>query len=472
MLPDFSAARALVVGDVMLDRYWSGRAGRISPEAPVPVVNVADEQARAGGAANVAMNMAALGAQVTLMGLIGEDAHGQQLDGLLAQQGVRRHWVRDGAGTICKLRVLSHHQQLIRLDFEQPFSAAAADELADRVAGVVADYDVLVLSDYAKGTLAQVERMITAARTAGVPVMIDPKGQDFSRYRGATLIKPNQSEFEAIVGACADEAAIEEKGRGLMDQLQLDALLVTRSEHGMLLLEAGQQAYRLRAQTQEVFDVTGAGDTVMAVLAAAFAAGASLSQAARLANEAASLVVRKVGTSVVSVHELREHLKRKQAHLGYVAPSEAELIEQVRQAQARGERVVMTNGCFDILHAGHVRYLQEAAQLGDRLVVAVNSDASVRRLKGDSRPIVPLQARIEVLAALNCVDWVVPFDEETPQRLICAVRPDVLVKGGDYQPHEIAGAECVQAAGGEVKVLSFWDGFSTTDIVNRIRAQA
>ncbi len=469
MLPDFASARVLVVGDVMLDRYWNGRAGRISPEAPVPVVNVAREEARAGGAANVAMNLSALGVQTTLMGLVGHDEAADQLAGLLADRDVRCRWVRDDAGTICKLRVLSHHQQLIRLDFERPFSDAAASELADRVVEVVADYDVLVLSDYAKGALAQVERMIAAAREAGVPVMIDPKGRDFVRYSGATLIKPNQSEFEAVVGACADEAAIEKQGRALMHRLGLDALLVTRSEHGMLLLEGKGDAYPLRAQTQEVFDVTGAGDTVIAVLAGAFAAGESLRRAAWLANEAASLVVRKVGTSVVSANELREHLKRKQAHLGYVAPSEPELIEQVRQAQAHGERIVMTNGCFDILHAGHVRYLQEAAQLGDRLVVAVNSDASVRRLKGDSRPIVPLQARIEVLAALNCVDWVIPFDEDTPERLICAVKPDVLVKGGDYQPHEIAGAGCVQAAGGAVKVLSFWDGFSTTDIVNRIR---
>ena len=209
----------------------------------------------------------------------------------------------------------------------------------------------------------------------------------------------------------------------------------------------------------------------MAVLATAHAAGHDLRQAAWLANEAASLVVRKVGTSVVTAAELSEHLRRKQAHLGYVAPDVDTLREAVRAAQARGERVVMTNGCFDILHAGHVRYLQEAAQLGDRLIVAVNSDDSVRRLKGDSRPVVPLQARMEVLAALGCVDWVIPFDEDTPARLICTLKPDVLVKGGDYRPDEIAGADCVQASGGEVRVLSFWDGFSTTDIVNRIREQ-
>ena len=470
MVSQFSHARLLVVGDVMLDLYWRGRAGRISPEAPVPVVNVADEDARAGGAANVAMNIAALGAQVTLMGITGQDDYGARLDALLQRNGVQRQWIHADSGTICKLRVLSHQQQLIRLDFEQPAPQAAASSLAEAVAQRVADFDALVISDYAKGALAAVERMIDAARAAGVPVLIDPKGEDFSHYQGATLIKPNQGEFERIVGVCGDDAdCLAARGGQLMRELALQALLVTRSEHGMLLLEASQPPYALRAQTQEVFDVTGAGDTVMAVLATAFAAGEPLKRAAWLANEAASLVVRKVGTSVVTAAELQQHLARKQAHLGYVAPSEAQLIEQVRAAQARGERVVMTNGCFDLIHAGHVRYLQEAAQLGDRLVVAVNSDASVRRLKGETRPIVPLAARMEVLAALNCVDWVIPFDEDTPQRLICAVQPDVLVKGGDYRVDEIAGAECVQAAGGEVKTLAFWDGFSTSNIVERIR---
>ncbi len=472
MVSQFAHARLLVVGDVMLDLYWKGRAGRISPEAPVPVVNVADEDVRAGGAANVAMNIAALGANVTLMGITGEDEYGARLDQLLDDHGVQHSWVNADSGTICKLRVLSHQQQLIRLDFEQSAPQTAAEALAETVAAQVGDYDALVLSDYAKGALAAVEKMIAAARDAGVPVLIDPKGDDFTRYRGATLIKPNQGEFERIVGPCGnDENCLAARGQQLVDELDLQALLVTRSEHGMLLLEREQQPYGLKAQTQEVFDVTGAGDTVMAVLATAYAAGEPLKRAAWLANEAASLVVRKVGTSVVTAAELQQHLARKQAHLGYVAPSEDQLVEQVRAAQARGERVVMTNGCFDLVHAGHVRYLQEAAQLGDRLVVAVNSDESVRRLKGETRPIVPLEARMEVLAALNCVDWVIPFEEDTPERLICAVKPDVLVKGGDYRPEEIAGARCVQENGGEVKVLSFWDGFSTTHIVERIREQ-
>lgn len=469
MLPLFENAHLLVIGDVMLDRYWHGQAGRISPEAPVPVVKVGQEEARPGGAANVAMNVAALGASVTLMGVIGEDEAGEKLGELLQAHHVQCDWVKSKTGTIEKLRILSQNQQLIRLDFEQPARLEDATQLSKRAAEKIAAFDAVILSDYAKGALDTVEEIIKSAESAGVPVFVDPKGYDFTRYQNATLIKPNQKEFEQIVGPAADLNTLVEKGQRLIEQLGLQSLLVTRSEKGMVLLEQGMAPYALKAQTQEVFDVTGAGDTVIAVLASAVAAGESLQQAARLANEAASLVVRKVGTSVVTAEELRLHLTQKQAHLGYVAPEEDALVAQVRAAQARGERVVMTNGCFDIIHAGHVRYLQEAARLGDRLIVAVNDDASVQRLKGPQRPIVPLQARMEVLAALSSVDWVVPFSEDTPERLICKVKPDVLVKGGDYHPEEIAGGKCVKAAGGEVKVLAFWDGYSTTLLVNRIR---
>lgn len=469
MLPAFKSARLLVVGDVMLDRYWYGCAGRISPEAPVPVVKVAQEEARPGGAANVAMNAAALGASVTLMGVIGEDEAGHQLTQLLEAKKVCCDWVKSATGTISKLRILSQNQQLIRLDFEQPVPETVAVKLSRQAAASIQQFDAVVISDYAKGALLDVSRIIQAAVDAEIPVFVDPKGDDFSRYRQATLIKPNQKEFEQIVGVVSDDETLVQKARTLQKQLSVSALLVTRSEHGMVLLQQSETPHFLKAQTQEVYDVTGAGDTVIAVLAAAVAAGESLERAAWLANEAASLVVRKVGTSVVSAEELRLHLEQKQAHLGYVAPEEATLVAQVRAAQARGERVVMTNGCFDLIHAGHVRYLQEAAQLGDRLIVAVNDDASVRRLKGKSRPVVPLQARMEVLAALSCVDWVVPFSEDTPERLICRVKPDILVKGGDYRPDEIAGAQCVQEAGGEVKVLAFWDGFSTTSLVEKIK---
>ena len=469
MTENFSQAKVLVVGDVMLDQYWTGKAGRISPEAPVPVVKVSKDEYRAGGAANVALNIATLGAQVHLLGIIGRDRSGEQLQQVLATHHVHADWVYCDSGTICKLRVLSHHQQLIRMDFEQAVPVVSAQALAKLVADKLAGFDLLVISDYAKGALVEVGQMIAAARQRNIPVLVDPKGLDFERYRGATLIKPNQSEFELIVGACSDDQTLIDKAQALVKQLDLQALLVTRSEHGMALISEQAKPYLLSSEAQEVFDVTGAGDTVMATLATAMAAGLSWSKAVYLANAAASVVVRKVGTSTVSRAELDDYLQLRHRHQGYVSPTEADLIALIQAAQAQGERVVITNGCFDILHSGHVRYLNEAAKLGDRLIVAVNSDASVGRLKGPSRPVVPLASRMELLAALSCVDWVVPFDEDTPERLICALQPDVLVKGGDYRPEQIAGAQCVWARGGQVEVLSFWDGFSTTDIVKRIK---
>jgi len=472
---DFSQSKILIVGDVMLDQYWSGRAGRISPEAPVPVVKVANEEMRAGGAANVALNVAALGAQACLLGVVGKDsnghldAHGQQLTDLMAVANVKTDWALSKSGTICKLRVLSHHQQLIRMDFESPVPESVAAELPGLVKQYIADYDVLVVSDYAKGALQSVEEIIQIAVAADVPVLVDPKGLDFKRYQNATLIKPNQSEFEAIVGEAVDENSVVQKAEQLIEELNLQGLLVTRSEHGMALVTKQDKPYLLQSQAQEVYDVTGAGDTVMAALATGFASGLSWPNAVHMANQAASVVVRKVGTSTVSKAELDEAIKADNRHKGYVAMSEDELLELIRLAQKNGEKVVFTNGCFDLLHSGHVRYLNEAAKLGERLIIAVNSDKSVKALKGDSRPIVGLDGRMELLSALSCVDWVVAFNEETPERLICKLTPDVLVKGGDYKPEEIAGSKCVWDAGGQVEVLSFWDGYSTTSLVEKIQ---
>jgi D-beta-D-heptose 7-phosphate kinase/D-beta-D-heptose 1-phosphate adenosyltransferase len=306
---------------------------------------------------------------------------------------------------------------------------------------------------------------------ADIPVLVDPKGLDFARYRNATLIKPNQSEFEAIVGDASDENTVVDKATQLINELSLQALLVTRSEHGMALVTQQDKPYLLQSQAQEVYDVTGAGDTVMAALATGFASGLSWQNAVHLANQAASVVVRKVGTSTVSKAELDEAIKADMRHKGYVAMNEDELLQLVQLAQKNGEKVVFTNGCFDLLHSGHVRYLNEAAKLGERLIIAVNSDESVKKLKGDTRPIVGLDGRMELLSALSCVDWVVAFNEETPERLICKLTPDVLVKGGDYKPEEIAGSQCVWNAGGQVEVLSFWDGYSTTSLVDKIQAE-
>lgn len=466
-IPDFSDGQVLVAGDVMLDRYLFGGTSRISPEAPVPVVHIQDEDARPGGAANVAVNLSSLGVRTQLLGVVGDDDDANCLEGLLQPRGIKCDFVRvPGQPTITKTRVQSRGQQLIRLDREERL-AAGSERLLESLSKKVADSRVVILSDYGKGTLADVQQMIAVCRAAGCAVMIDPKGSDFERYRGATLLTPNQSEFEVVAGRCETDEQLIERATAMVDDLDLEALLVTRSEKGMLLIERGEEPFLLSTQAREVFDVTGAGDTVIATLAAAVAAGTALSSAASLANLAAGLVVRKIGVASVTRSELQVALhQRGQGGRGLV--TEAELSSMVSESRQRNERVVMTNGCFDVLHAGHVAYLEEAKALGDRLIVAVNDDDSVRRLKGESRPINALPDRMAVLAGLAAVDWVVPFSEDTPARLISAIKPQVLVKGGDYAASEIAGAKDVLAAGGEVRVLSFRDGHSSSRIIQRL----
>ena len=433
-LPEFERAGVMVVGDVMLDRYWYGPTSRISPEAPVPVVKVNTIEERPGGAANVAMNIASLGANARLVGLTGIDDAARALSKSLADVNVKCDFVSVPTHpTITKLRVLSRNQQLIRLDFEEGFEGVDPQPLHERINQALSSIGALVLSDYAKGALASVQQMIQLARKAGVPVLIDPKGTDFERYRGATLLTPNLSEFEAVVGKCKTEEEIVERGMKLIADYELSALLVTRSEQGMSLLQPGKAPLHMPTQAQEVYDVT-----------------ASFS------------------SSTVSPIEL-ENAVRGRADTGFGVMTEEELKLAVAAARKRGEKVVMTNGVFDILHAGHVSYLANARKLGDRLIVAVNSDASTKRLKGDSRPVNPLEQRMIVLGALEAVDWVVSFEEDTPQRLIAGILPDLLVKGGDYKPEEIAGSKEVWANGGEVLVLNFEDGCSTTNIIKKIQ---
>jgi D-beta-D-heptose 7-phosphate kinase/D-beta-D-heptose 1-phosphate adenosyltransferase len=470
-IPPFEQARVLVVGDVMLDRYWHGATSRISPEAPVPVVHVGQAEERAGGAANVALNIAALGASTRLLGVTGADEAAASLQALLDGAGIDCQFQKIAdTPTVTKLRVISRHQQLIRLDFEDGFEAIDADALLAQYSRDLPQCDVVVLSDYGKGTLAVVEQLIAVARAAGKPVLVDPKAQDFSRYRGASVITPNMAEFELVAGRCADEQALIEKSAALLATHDLEALLVTRGEHGMTLLRREMPELHLPTQAREVFDVTGAGDTVIAVLAAALAAGEALPSATALANLAAGIVVGKLGTASVSVPELRRTVLLGQ-DAGFGQLNREQLRQAVADARSHGERIVMTNGCFDILHAGHVLYLSQARQLGDRLIVAVNDDASVKRLKGDGRPVNPLDRRMTVLAALESVDWVVPFAEDTPEALICDIKPDLLVKGGDYRPEQIAGHDCVQAAGGDVIVLDYEPGISTTGLIDEIRQQ-
>lgn len=470
--PKFNQAKVLVLGDVMLDRYWFGATNRISPEAPVPVVKVQDIEERAGGAANVAMNIASLNVPVALHGLIGQDDAGNALDKLLNSHNIQNHCVAlTTHPTITKLRILSRHQQLLRLDFEEGFHNVESSDLLNKLAQNIQDYGALILSDYGKGTLESVQEMIQIARKADVPVLIDPKGTDFERYRGATLLTPNMSEFEAVVGHCKDDDEIVAKGLKMIADFDLTALLVTRSEKGMTLIRPNQAPYHLPTQAKEVYDVTGAGDTVISVLATAIADGRPFEEACYLANAAAGVVVGKLGTSTVSPVEL-ENAIHQRATTGFGIVSEAELKAIVEEAKKRGEKIVMTNGCFDILHPGHVSYLENARKLGDRLIVAVNTDDSVKRLKGEARPINELDARMAVLAGLSSVDWVVAFNEDTPQRLIGEILPNLLVKGGDYKPEDIAGAKEVINNGGEVQVLNFKNGCSTTNVIKKIQSLA
>ncbi len=467
-IPDFSAASVVVAGDVMLDRYLFGGTNRISPEAPVPVVHVRETDNRAGGAANVAVNLRSLGINTTLVGVVGQDDEAATLRVVLEQRNIKcRFETVKNWPTTTKTRVQSRGQQLIRLDREEQ-GATGSDAVTGLLRKAISSANAVVLSDYGKGALGNVSAMIDLCHGAGTPVLVDPKGSDFGRYRGATVLTPNQSEFESVAGHCDSDDELVDRARKMISELELGALLVTRSEKGMLLVEASDEPVFLSTRAREVFDVTGAGDTVIAVLAGALASGESLSAAAAISNLAAGLVVRKIGVASVSPSEIRAALhERGQGGRGLIA--EPELAAMVNEAKQQNETIVMTNGCFDILHAGHIAYLEEAKSLGDRLIVAVNDDESVRQLKGDDRPVNPLQDRMAVLAGLAAVDWVVPFSEDTPARLIQTMLPDILVKGGDYRPDDIAGAKDVLNNGCEVRVLAFREGFSSSNIIDKLR---
>ena len=469
-MPHFDRARVMVLGDLILDRYWQGPAGRISPEAPVPVVRVEDISDRPGCAGNVAMNIDALGGSVSMGGNTGDDEMAYALQTMLTAAVVNCAFTRvSERGTTTKLRVISQHQQLLRLDFEHRGEAPIDGAMVSLASESLADCDALVLSDYGKGTLADPAPLIAQARASGIPVLVDPKGTDFGRYRGATLLTPNMQELEAVIGACGSEAQLVAAGERLIEELQLQALLVTRGEGGMTLLRPGKGELHLPARAREVYDVTGAGDTVIGVLAAAVAGGSALEDAVTLANIAAGIVVAKLGPAVVSAPELRRAVQQEQG-VGRGVMTREQLRLAVEDARGQGERLVFTNGCFDIVHAGHVGYLEQARKLGARLIGAVNSEASVRGLKGDGRPVNPVERRMAVLAALESVDWVVSFEEDTPRNLLEELRPDLLVKGGDYPDKSaVIGWDIVEGYGGEVRVLEQVDSLSTSGIVERIR---
>ena len=469
--------RALVVGDLMLDEYLWGKTGRISPEAPVPVVDISQDDLRLGGAGNVVNNLRALGCQVQVCSVLGDDADGRCLLSQLEQTGV------DVAGALFdvdrktsrKTRILASNQQMMRIDREsrQPLSGEIEKQLIDEIVARITHVDVVFLSDYGKGVLTDLvlSRVIQAGRSQGVPVVVDPKGTDYCRYRGATLLTPNRSEASEASGIrIEDNSSLAAAGKKLLELADLDALVLTRSEEGMSLFFRRGDQIDLPTRAQEVFDVSGAGDTVLALVGIGLAAKLSLKQAATVANIAAGIVVGKVGTSTVSSREIMQAVLQNGLPEESKIQTSQTLADILSHARKYGKRVVFTNGCFDLLHAGHVSYLQRARELGDILVVGLNTDQSVQRLKGPTRPLVNEDDRAFVIAALACVSYVVLFDEDTPLELIKELRPDVLVKGADYTLDNVVGRREVESWGGAVELIEFIHGRSTTGIVERILA--
>jgi D-beta-D-heptose 7-phosphate kinase/D-beta-D-heptose 1-phosphate adenosyltransferase len=473
----FSGRRAVVVGDLMLDRYLWGRVERISPEAPVPVVRLERESETAGGAANVARNLAALGLTVDLAGVTGDDAGRAALLRDLAANGIETGAVLAAADrvTTIKTRVVGNHQQMLRVDAEHalPLSDADAGRLLAAVAPLLPGAGALVLSDYAKGVLTEplCRGLIRAAKEASVPILVDPKGRDFARYAGATLITPNRSELSLATGApVSDLDALLAAATALRARLGLRWLVLTLSEQGMALI--GPDGNRqIPALAREVFDVSGAGDTVIAAIAAGLASRLDPVDTVHLANLAAGAVVAKVGTATVSAEELHAAIIGESALEQAAKVGDADwTLQRVRAWQAAGERVVFTNGCFDLLHAGHVTYLERARRYGHRLVVGLNTDRSVSALKGPSRPLIREDDRARVLAALASVDAVVLFDEDTPLALIEKLRPDVLAKGADYKEEDVVGAREVKSWGGQIVLVPLVENRSTTGIIRRMSA--
>lgn len=467
-LKSFKGIKCLVVGDLMVDKYWNGTSSRISPEAPVPILNVISSNNRLGGAANVAANISSLGATTGIISVVGNDTEGKWILASLKKSGINTNvFLEDDLSTIVKLRVMSKKHQMIRLDFEeenhyQNYSKSIYNKYAEQID----NYDLVVLSDYNKGVLANTSnKIIELAKIKNIPVIADPKGSDFSRYMGCTVLTPNKSEFEAIVGKCNDKVDIESKGKILRKELNIDTLIITCGEEGISVISKDIDPFHIGTDVKDVVDVTGAGDTVMAVLSCAISQGVDLKTAILWCNIAAGINVQKTGTSVISFNELKNGLN-------YNTTNKIKTLDEIKKDtflyKENNKKIVFTNGCFDILHSGHAKYLQEAKKKGDYLVVAVNSDESVRKLKGSSRPINNVDLRMQLLSSLEVVDAVVCFSQDTPLDIIKIIKPDVLVKGGDYKTSQIVGADFVLQNGGRVEVVTFIHGLSSSNILEKV----
>ena len=467
-LNNLNTARILVIGDVILDQYWLGETTRISPEAPTPIVNIKNMEDRLGGAANVAINASSVGAAVTLIGMVGSDENGKRLLELLDATDIDAKIIcKENFKTPAKLRVVSRNQQLLRLDHENHNEETDNTEVLELCRQQIHEHGTIVISDYDKGAVTRVEAIIEAARKDNKQIIVDPKGSNFAKYKNASIISPNYQEFRQVAGSCRDAAELESKAVAMCEELNFDALLVTRSEHGISLFARGKQARHFPAQAKEVYDVTGAGDTVVGLFASAQSASYSLADSVKIANLGAGIAVSKLGTVSVTVEELDMSL-----HVPATKGKRVTDIEELKQAlsvlKSNNEKIVFTNGCFDLIHRGHIASLREAKSRGDCLIVAINDDTSVKNIKGESRPVCSLQNRIAVLEELNCIDWIVPFSEDTPLSLIQELKPDVYVKGGDYEKEKLAEYDLVNSYGGEVVISPYVEGCSTTAIIDSI----
>ena len=467
--------RLLVIGDLILDEYIWGAINRISPEAPVPILETKSENLALGGAANVANNLVALGCEVHLVGAIGKDEKGERLLSLIKGQGINAEGIFRFVHrpTTSKIRIVAHNQQVLRIDKEdnRPITEETESKFVQHINKILPEMDCIICSDYRKGVLTEkvFKAVIHRAKNSKKRVLVDPKSSDFTLYKGATLITPNQHEVErAVPIKIQDKIDLDRAAEYLLNLTHAEVLLITRGKNGMMLYQNKEEPVDIDTQAKEVFDVTGAGDTVVSVLGMALAVGFNYKDSAWLSNMAASIVVGKVGTAIITLNEINEYLQEEMLRTSHTILKLEELKKIVSLAKSTGKTIVFTNGCFDIIHGGHIEFLQKAKAMGDLLVVGLNSDESVRELKGEGRPIKSERERANIISALKYVDYITIFDDDTPEEVIREVRPDILVKGDDYKMDEVIGREIVEGYGARVKLIPIVHGLSTTGTVEKI----
>jgi len=459
--------KILVVGDTILDKYLFGEVERISPEAPVPILKTKASELRLGGAANVAANIAAMGTKASLLSICGRDKDAEILKNILIHKNVKpvlMNFKREQ--TISKKRIVSNNQQLLRIDDEAAFDYESSSSLLKRFLKIYSNFDAVVLSDYGKGTLTDHQIYINACKKSHIPILVDPKGGDFTKYKNSFAITPNLREFEEIVGPSVNKKEFVDKAKKLKNDLNLQNLIITLGAEGVMLIDKDENLSNFSSEAKQVYDVSGAGDTVISVLSALVAQNNSIQQSLRIANTAAGIAVGRFGTSIVTIKELIDRLKSHEVNNSDLIKLHdlKNILENLRKD---GKKIVMTNGCFDILHAGHVDYLKKAKNQGDILIVAINSDKSVKELK----PINTLEARSAVISGLKSVDFTISFNALTPKRLYEQLKPDVLVKGSDYTGKNIAGSEAVEENGGRIELVEFLEGYSTTSLIRKITSK-